>query len=420
MQAAEVVITGLGVVSPIGIGREAFWDAILAGHCGLRPASADLVSGTPPQLFGEVCDFDPRAFVTNRKSIKLMSRDAQLGIAASVLARRDAGIAEGQLDPDRMGVVLGADQICAPISESQETYRACCVDGHFDYGRWVSHGMPASFPLGLLRVLPNMIASHVSIAHDARGPNNTIHEGEISSLLAVIESASVIERGMADVMLAGGATSQRHPLEFARRIAMGSLTARYEDPATAVLPFDGRRDGHAWSEAAAVVLLESRRHAERRGVKIYARLKGWGATFEPVDSRRQLSGSGLKRAIARAMDHAGVPATGLGHIKAHGLSTVRDDALEARVLSDLLPEVPVTALKGQLGSAGAAGAVMELAAAALASATGCVPPVRNYQCPDPACPIRVIHGEPLRGPAANALCVTWMPFGQSAAVVIGP
>ena len=124
--------------------------------------------------------------------------------------------------------------------------------------------MPASYPLGMLRVLPNMIASHVSIAHDARGPNNTIHEGEISSLLAVIESASVIERGMADAMLAGGASSQMHPLEFTRRYVMGGLTSRHEDPAAAVCPFDARRDGHAWSEGAAVVLLESRRHAEKR------------------------------------------------------------------------------------------------------------------------------------------------------------
>ncbi len=190
MQAADVVITGVGVASPIGIGKAAFWEALLAGRCGLGPAPADTVSGLPPQLFGQVPGFEAKTFVANRKSIKVMSRDAQLGVAASVLACRDAGIA-GHVDPERLGVVLGADQICAPIAESQESYRACCVDGRFDFGRWVSHGMPASYPLGMLRVLPNMVASHVSIAHDARGPNNTIHEGEVSSLLAIIESASV-------------------------------------------------------------------------------------------------------------------------------------------------------------------------------------------------------------------------------------
>jgi len=381
MQAAEVVITGLGVVSPIGIGTEVFWDSLLKGHCGLAPIPESFAGGMPPQLFGQVGGFDAKAYVANRKSIKVMSRDAQLGIAASVLACRDAGISRENVDPERMGVVLGADQICAPIAESQETYRACCPDGRFDYSLWVSHGMHASYPLGMLRVLPNMIASHVSIAHDARGPNNTIHEGEISSLLAVIESASVIQRGMADVMLAGGASSQMHPLEFTRRFVMGSLTSQHEDPAAAVRPFDARRDGHVWSEGAAVVVLESRSHAERRGARIHARLKGWGATFEPVDASRRLSGSGLRRAIARAMDHAAISARDLGHVKAHGLSTVRDDAVEAGVLADLLPDTPVTALKGQLGNAGAAGAVMELAAAVRAAESGCVPAVRNYECP---------------------------------------
>jgi 3-oxoacyl-[acyl-carrier-protein] synthase II len=420
MQATDVVITGIGVVSPLGIGREAFWDALLAGHCGLGPAPPGNVAGIPPQLFGQVPDFVAKTFVANRKGLKVMSRDAQVGIAASVLACRDAGLAAGQADPERMGVVLGADQICAPIEESQDTYRACCVNGQFDYGRWISHGMPASYPLGMLRVLPNMIASHVSIAHDARGPNNTIHEGEISSLLAVIESATVIQRGMADVMLAGGASSQMHPLEFTRRYVMGSLTSRHEDPASAVRPFDARRDGHAWSEGAAVVLLENRRHAEKRGARIHARLKGWGATFEPVDANRCLTGSGLRRAIELAMEHAAVSPRDLGHVKAHGLSTLRDDTIEAGILSDLLPQTPVTALKGQLGSAGAAGAVIELAAAVLASASGCVPAMRNYEYPDPSCPVQAVRGEPLRGSLADALSVTWMPFGQSAAVIVGP
>jgi len=238
------------------------------------------------------------------------------------------------------------------------------------------------------------------------------------SLLAVIESASVIQRGMADVMMAGGATSQMHPLEFTRRYVMGSLTSHYEDPARAVRPFDAWRDGHVWSEGAAVVVLESRRHAEKRGAKILARLAGWGATFEPVDCNRRLGGSGLRRAIVRAMEHSAIEASGLGHVKAHGLSTVRDDALEARVLADVLPDTPVTALKGQLGNAGAAGAVMELAAAVLALESSCVPAARNYECPDPACPVRVVYGEPLRAASPGALCLTWMPFGQAAAVVV--
>ena len=201
-------------------------------------------------LVGEVRDFDPKKFVANRKSLKVMSRDAQLGVAAAALACRDAGIVTGKVDPERFGVVFGADGICSPIEESETTYGVCLVDGQFAFERWGIEGMSASFPLGFLRVLPNMVASHVSIAQDARGPNNTIHEGEISSLLAVIEAASVIQRGMADVMLAGGASSQLHPLDFVRRLLLGRVSPRFEDPAAVVRPFDALRDGYVWSEGA--------------------------------------------------------------------------------------------------------------------------------------------------------------------------
>src|SRR5262249_3003858 len=190
-------------------------------------------------------------------------------------------------------------------------------------------------------------------------------------------------------------------------------------PSAAVRPFDARRDGHVWSEGAAVVVLESRRHAEKRGARIHARFKGWGATFEPVDSNRNLSGSGLRRAIAVAMNQASTKPGDVGHGKARGLSTVRDDAVEARVLASTLPETPVTALKGQLGNAGAAGSVMELAAAVLAAESGCIPALRNYETPDPACPVNAVRGEPRKGRPADALSVTWMPFGQAAAVLVG-
>ena len=312
MQITEVVITGVGVVSPIGIGRQAFWEALLAGHCGIGPVTQTNLSGLPPQLVGEVRNFEARTFVANRKSLKVMLRDAQLGIAASTLACRDAGIGAGNVDPERFGVVLGADHVCSPIQESETTYGACLADGRFDFRLWGTKGMAASFPLGFLRVLPNMVASHVSIVQDARGPNNTIHEGEISSLLAMSESASVIQRGMADVMLAGGASSQMHPLDFLRRIAMGHLSPRCTDPAAVVRPFDARRDGYVWSEGAAVLVLESRRHAESRGAKILARLKGWGAAFESVNSHGRLFGGGLRRAIATALERAAADAGCVG------------------------------------------------------------------------------------------------------------
>jgi 3-oxoacyl-[acyl-carrier-protein] synthase II len=419
MHIADVVITGIGIISPLGIGKETFWEALQTGRCGIGLVEQSNLSGMPPQLAGEVKGFEPKAFVANRKSLKVMSRDAQFGVAASALACRDAGIFVGQIDPERFGIVLGADQICSPIAESETTYGACLADGHFDYRLWGTKGMAASYPLGFLRVLPNMIASHVSITQDARGPNNTVHQGEISSLLAITEAASVIQRGMADVMLAGGASSQMHPLDFVRRAVMGNLSPRYAEPDRVVRPFDAQRDGYVWSEGAAVLVLENRSHADSRGAKILAKLKGWGTTFGAVNSHGTQGGTGLRRAIAAAMERAAVKAGDLGHVNSHGLSTVRDDALEAAVLHEMLPQTPVTALKGHFGNVAAAGAAMEVAASLLAIEHGCVPAVRNYEQPDPACPIRVIRDQPLAISRPDTLCLTWMPFGQAAAIVLG-
>jgi 3-oxoacyl-[acyl-carrier-protein] synthase II len=414
----EVVLTGLGLVSPIGVGREDVWAALSAGRSGVARFEPALPQALPVKIAAQVRGFDPKAYVANRKSLKVMSRDAQLGVAAAALARRDAGLAPGGVDPGRFGIVFGADTIYAPIEESASGYRTCIVDGRFDFNLWGTKAMAASYPLGFLRVLPNMIASHISIAQDARGPNNTIHEGEVSSLLAIREAADVIRRGAADVMLAGGASSQMHPSDWARRAVTGILSPRQDEPAAVVRPFDLARDGQVWGEGAAVFVLESRRHAEARGARIAARLLACAATCEPVtDGTPQ--GRGLRRAISLALEMARISSRELSHVNAHGLSTVRDDALEARAIRDTLGSVPVTAPKSYFGNLGAAGAAMELAVSALALEKGSVPPTLNYERPDPDCPIEVIHGAALSCPANPALAVTWMAAGQAAAVVLG-
>ena len=197
---STIVITGLGIVSPIGIGQEACWESVLAGRSGIRRISLFDPSGLPIQIAGQLPDFDPKPFLYNRKALKVMARDTQLGVAAAKLAWEDARLQAGAVDPERIGVVLGADRICNPVTDSEAAYRNCMVDGRFDFSRWGTAGLEASYPLSFLRVLPNMIACHISIAHDARGPNNTIHQGEVSSLLALEEAVRVLRRGWADVV----------------------------------------------------------------------------------------------------------------------------------------------------------------------------------------------------------------------------
>lgn len=416
MPPVETVVTGVGVVSPIGIGRVPFWEALCRGQSGIGPIELLDCSALPVRAAGEVKGFQPKSFISNRKGLKVMARDAQLGIAASVLACQDAGVVAGAVDPERFGVVLGADRICGSVEESEEPYRRCVVDGRFQFSRWGEHALPVSFPLAFLRVLPNMIASHISIAHDARGPNNTIHHGEVSGLLAVSEAARVIERGWADVMLAGGASSQMNPYDWVRFCRCGRLSMRQDDPTRILRPFDRDRDGEAIGEGAAVLVLESRQHAEARGATILGRILGFSSATETQVGAR--NGGSLKRAVSDALARAAVKPAQLGHINAHGASVVDEDRIEATTLHQIAPNVPVTAPRSYFGNLGAAGGAMEMAVSVLALAARQVPVTLNYEHPDPECPVDVIHGHPLASAERTALLVNRTPLGQAAAVVV--
>lgn len=413
----EVVVTGVGMVSPIGTGREQFWASLIHGTSGVRSIRQFDASVMPVRIGGEVEDFQPAAYVSKRKSLKLMSRDAQLGVAASTLACHDAQLVRGTVDPERLGVVLGADRISLDLDECAPTYLACLVENGFDFSRW-AQGMAKTFPLLFLKVLPNMIASHVAIEHDARGPNNTIHQGELSGLLAVAEACRTIQRGAADAMIVGGASSQINPFDWVRHCATGGLSRRQEDPADVLRPFDARRDGQVWGEGAAAVVLESRRHAEARGAEIRARVLASVSTWQPSASAAVSQGSGLAWAIAQALRRSGVAASELGHVNAHGLSTVEDDRLESRALADTVPDVPVFAPKSYFGNLGSAAGAVELAASVLSLESGLVPATLNYRQPDPECPIRPIADGPLRPRSATALTINWTRMGQATAVVL--
>jgi len=419
MFGSEVVITGIGVVCPIGIGKDSVWDAYCAGRNGVGRIGLFDPAGLPIQIAGEVKDFDPAQFVKPRKNLKVMLRDAQLGVAASSLACQDAGIAAGKVDPERFGVVLGADRICGPIDDSEPAYRRCIAEREFHFERWGSEGMPEIFPLTFLRVLPNMIASHISIVHDAQGPNNTIHQAEASSLLALAEAARVIQRGAADVMLAGAASSAVAPYDWVIYCSGGRLSPRQDEPAAVMRPFDAGRDGEVRGEGAAIFVLENRRHAEARGAVILARVLGCSSGSEMTNGRAEIRGTGLRRAIHVALEEAGLAASNVGHVNANGLSTVADDAAEGRVLRDTVPGVPVTAPKSFFGNLGAAGGAVEMVASVMALVEGTVPATRNYQRPDPNCPLPIVRGEPQQVGGQTALSVNFTRIGQAAAVVLG-
>ncbi|HEX3659384.1 MAG TPA: beta-ketoacyl-[acyl-carrier-protein] synthase family protein [Pirellulales bacterium] len=416
----EIVITGIGVVSPLGIGLDPFWDALRTGRSGVGLIAGLDASSLPVKLAAEIRDFDPMQFVKPRKSLKVMARDTQLGMTVAAMAREHARLGPGAVDPDRFGVVFSADTLNPSPDDSIEAYVPSIVDHEFHMENWGTLGLANSFPLGMLKLLPNMIACHISIAQDARAHNNTLYTGEVSSLLALSEAAQVIARGAADVMLAGGSSSRMQPMDWVRSCLMHELSHRSDEPERASRPFDLNRDGQVRGEGAAALVLEERRHAERRGVPILGRLLGFASSCDPRPTVAP-AGTGLERAIVAALHQSGFEPRSLGHINAHAPSTRAEDRIEAQVLARVCPEVPVTALKSYFGNLYSAGGVVETAGSIMALNAGLVPATLNYEQPDPECPVSVIAREPLAGSAALVLKVSRTAAGQAAALVLaGP
>ncbi|MFN9368929.1 MAG: beta-ketoacyl-[acyl-carrier-protein] synthase family protein [Planctomycetia bacterium] len=414
----DIVITGLGVVSPIGIGSEPVWESLAAGSSGVRLIDLFDASELRVRFGGQVSDFDPRHYVRPRKSLKVMSREIQMGFAAADLAMADAGLTAGSFTPERCGVVFGGDMIYADLEDLDQAYRRSIADGRFSFPLWSEAIHEELHPLWLLKHLPNMTASHVAIAHDARGPNNSIVLGDVSGLLAVAEAASVIERGWADIMLAGGSGCRLHPTALVAR-GDALLSHRADDCRRACRPFDRGRDGLVNGEGAGVVVLESRAHAERRGARMRGRFLGGAARCESVGRTGGLSGRSLQLAIRAACSSAGLEPGGIGHVNAHGVGTIDMDRLEARAIAAELGDVPVTAPKSFFGHLGAGGGVVELMVSLLGLERGLVPFTINHEDPDPDCPVNVVRGTPLPGRPPTAMAVNICSTGQAVAVVVG-
>ena len=235
----SVVITGVGVVSPLGMGAETHWSGLLAGRSGVRRIQHFDPTGLPVEFGGEVPGFDPKQHIRPRKSLKVMSREIQFAFTAAEMALHDAGLQVGQFPPERLGVVFGADMIYGELPDMQDAVSVSRdpASGKFDIHRWADLGMQKIFPLWLLKYLPNMPACHVAIANDARASCNSIILGEVSALVALAEGVRLIERGLAEMVIVGGVGHQINPTNIAFR-ANQELSKRAADPENACRPFD--------------------------------------------------------------------------------------------------------------------------------------------------------------------------------------
>ncbi|MBA4015905.1 MAG: hypothetical protein C0483_01820 [Pirellula sp.] len=414
---APAVITGLGVVCPLGIGRDAVWEALRSGKSALRAITDFNTAGLTARVAGEVQGFDPVVYVKPRKALKVMARDAQLSVAAAGLARDDSAIADGGLDPERFGVIFGGEVIRSPLEEVAGPFRASMIDGEYDFARWGETGMTACYPLSMLKILPNMPACHISIGHDARGPNNSICMAEASGISAIGEATRVIQRGQADYMMAGAASSRVNAYDLLRR-QMSEEMSPSADLERAGRPFDTDRDGQTRGEGAAVLTLESRAHAEARGAHIFAAVLGWGTGIDPRIAGRGFIGDCVRFAVERALADAKLTPRDVGFVVAHGLATRQGDLAEAAALRKALPGVPVFGAKGYMGCLGVACGAVETALAAMALDQGYLPPTAHCDKPDPECGLDVVHGAPLTTFAPACVVVSYTAAGQATAVVL--
>jgi 3-oxoacyl-[acyl-carrier-protein] synthase II len=417
----DIVITGLGCVSPIGIGREAFWDSLKSGKCGI--SLVHCIEGDERREFygGVVKDFDGKVYVTPRKALKVMNREAQTAYSVAHLAWRDAKLNDVELDADRLGVIYGSEIMPGEIQDLTCAIQNCSVAGEMQPDRWGQQFSRDIFPLWMLKNLPNMPACHVGIAINARGPNNTIVEEEISGLQALIEAAMIIERDKADVMVVGAVGGRVAPTRLIFRLE--SIYRQKNAPADTVageglcIPFDLRRCGVVPAEGAAALVLERRSHAVRRGAKIYGQLTGFANRFaKPVELH---SGSRVSvgNAIRSALNMSEIDSSELGMVSAQGFSAPGLDVEESQAIASVCGDVPVTAFSSYFGTAGAGCGLLELVAGVLATSNGLTLPTLGYSQPDPRCPVRVTTK------AANItsdymLKLSFTPYGHAAAVVV--
>ncbi|MBI3822151.1 MAG: beta-ketoacyl-[acyl-carrier-protein] synthase family protein [Planctomycetes bacterium] len=413
----RVVLTGIGVVSPIGLDAESFWAGLERGQSGIKTIQIFDPSVLETRFAAQIVGFDIKKFLLSkdeRRQIKVMSRTIQLAVAAAQVALADSKIDKQKLDPTRFGIEFGAGLIPSELDElGAASYVATGHNTHdVDLKLWGGKGIEAIQPLWMLKYLPNMLACHVAILHNAQGPNNTITESEVAALLAVGEAARIIQRDQADLFLVGGADSKLTPMGLVRQTLFGQMSKHNEAPAQAVKPFDRRRDGTAFGEGSGVLVAEELEHARRRGATIYGEIVGFGAAFD-----RGLTGKGLARAIRAALAQANITPADIDHVNGHGLGSLKLDAFEARGVNEVFgTSVPVWSIKPNVGHLSAGSGTTEFAASLLAMKHGVLPATLNYAEPDPACPVQVLNkARPIAKP--HFVKIGYTEMGQCAAAV---
>ncbi|MGD0464452.1 MAG: beta-ketoacyl-[acyl-carrier-protein] synthase family protein [Tepidisphaeraceae bacterium] len=393
----RVVVTGIGIISPIGIGSRAHWDGLISGQVGVRRIASFDPGGFPVQIAGEAPPFKIGEYVPKsyRKATKVMARVIELAIVAADDAFKDSGLKsqaytdQPNFDGTRFGCNIGAGLINAELNEltaAMTTARSEMEPNQLNLRRWGKDGMNQLTPLWLLKYLPNMLACHVTIIHGLKGPSNTITCADASSHLAIGEAFRTIQRGKADLAICGGAESMVNAMAILRHTLLKRLNETHNDrPAEAVRPFDSEAAGMAPAEGGGLLILEEYERALARGAKIYAELVGFAAsqdTYKITDP--EPSGHSYAMAIGKALKDAEISAADVGLLVPYGLGIASHDRAELaglkRAFGRHLLETPLSLTKAQTGTI-AAGSGVEAGTAVLAVAEQKIPPSINTKKP---------------------------------------
>jgi 3-oxoacyl-[acyl-carrier-protein] synthase II len=372
----RVVITGLGMISPLGIGNDATWQGLIAGKSGIDRITKFDAAAYPCQIAGEVRGFNPEQWI-EKKEVKKSDTFIHYAIAAAQMAADDAKLDTGKEDSDRVGVIIGSGIGGLPLIEEM-------------HKKLLERGPSRISPFFIPGLIVNLASGHISIRFNARGPNSAPATACATGAHAIGDAMKVIRHDEADVMFAGGSEAVITPLAVGGFSAMRALSTRNDDPQRASRPWDLNRDGFVMGEGAGIVILEERDHALARGAHIYCEITGYGMSSDAYHITSPAEdGSGMMRVMQRALKDASLQPEQIEYINAHGTSTPVGDKTETvaikRVFGDYAQKVAISSTKSMTGHLLGAAGGLESAITALAIEHGILPPTINYETPDPEC-----------------------------------
>jgi len=406
----RVVVTGVGVTSPVGNDAKAFWEALCAGRSGIGPVTSFDVSDFPTKIAGEVRELDFARYV-DPKDVRRSDRAILLGLVAARMALEDSGLDLAKEDLDRIGVIVGSGVGGLHTMEAEHI-------------KLLDRGPGRVSPFLIPMMITDMPAGCISMAHGLKGPNYSVVSACASASHSLGDAFMMIRCGMMDAAVAGGTEAAITPLSFAGFCSMKAMSTRNDTPQKASSPFDAKRDGFVMGEGSGVVILETLEHATARGARIYGEMLGYGATGDAFHLTHPApDGEGAQAAMRMALSSAGVAAGDIDYINAHGTSTPLNDKYESiaieRVFGEAAKRVNISSTKSMTGHLLGASGGVEFVASLFAIRDGIIPPTINYEDPDPECALNYTPNTAVKRAVRYAMSNTFGFGGHNASVIIG-